>query len=56
MPLGTVPFDPAERLCDPRDWAEIISEAFATGDAVIRKVTDAVEAPAGSSACRPTPA
>ncbi len=32
MPLETVPFDTAKYLTDPQDQAEIVAEAFATGD------------------------
>lgn len=43
MPLETVPFDSAHHLTDPVDQAEILSEAFATGDAaVIRKAVSIV--------------
>ena len=43
MTLETVPFDSAKYLTDPADQAEIIAEAFATGDAaVIRRALDIV--------------
>lgn len=50
MPLETVPFDSAKYLTDPADQAEIIAEAFATGDAaVIRRAIDIVARARGMS-------
>ncbi len=50
MPLNTVPFDSAQHLADPADQAEILSEAFATGDAaVIRKAVSIVARARGMS-------
>ena len=50
MPLDTVPFDAAKHLTDPQDQAEIVAEAFATGDAaVIRKALDIVARARGMS-------
>ncbi|WP_428670635.1 addiction module antidote protein [Reyranella sp.] len=33
MAPRTFPFDPAEHLTDPEDQAELLNDAFATGDA-----------------------
>ncbi|MET2825780.1 addiction module antidote protein [Mesorhizobium shangrilense] len=33
MPLETVPFDPAEHLASPESQAELVADAFASGDA-----------------------
>jgi probable addiction module antidote protein len=33
MPLETVPFDPAEHLGSPESQAELVADAFASGDA-----------------------
>ena len=50
MPLETVPFDVAEHLTDPQDQAELIAEAFATGDgAVIRHALNIVARAHGMS-------
>ena len=50
MPLDTVPFDSAKYLTDPSDQAEILSEAFATGDAAtIRKAVSIVARARGMS-------
>jgi|SRR5882757_4447329 probable addiction module antidote protein len=32
MPLATVPFDPAEYLGSPESQAELVADAFASGD------------------------
>ena len=32
MPVETLPCDPAEDLCDPVEQADLLAEAFATGD------------------------
>lgn len=43
MPLETVPFDTAKYLTDPQDQAELVAEAFATGDGeIIRKALNIV--------------
>lgn len=43
MPLETVPFDAANYLTDTQDQAELVAEAFATGDGdVIRKALNIV--------------
>lgn len=50
MALETVPFDSAKYLTDPQDQAELIAEAFGTGDAdVIRKALDIVARARGMS-------
>lgn len=33
MPLETVPLDPAEHLASPESQAELVADAFASGDA-----------------------
>ena len=43
MPLETVPFDSARYLTDPKDQAELVAEAFATGDGdLIRRALNIV--------------
>ena len=43
MPIETVPFDTAKYLTDPLDQAELIAEAFASGDGeVIRKALNLI--------------
>lgn len=38
MPLETIPFDPSPYMTDPQDQAELVAEAFATGNSeTIRK-------------------
>jgi len=32
MPIKTIPYDPAEDLADPQDQAELLAEAFASGE------------------------
>ena len=32
MPIETIPYDPAEDLADPRDQADLLADAFASGD------------------------
>ena len=32
MPLKTVPYDPADDLGDPKEQAELLADAFASGD------------------------
>ena len=50
MPPETVPFDSAKYLTDPQDQAELIAEAFETGDtAIIRKAMDIVARARGIS-------
>ena len=41
MPLETISFDVAKYLTDPQDQAELVAEAFATGDG-IRKALNIV--------------
>ncbi|MGI4801861.1 MAG: addiction module antidote protein [Janthinobacterium lividum] len=50
MPLETVPFDTAKYLTDPQDQAELLAEAFSTGDAdTIRKAVSIVARARGMS-------
>lgn len=50
MPLETVPFDVAKHLTDPADQAELVAEAFASGDAaVIRRALGVVARARGMS-------
>ena len=50
MTLKTIPFDSAKYLTDPADQAEILSEAFATGDDdVIRRAVSIVARAHGMS-------
>ncbi len=50
MPLDTVPFDSAKYLTDPQDQAELLAEAFATGESdTIRKAVSIVARARGMS-------
>ncbi len=50
MSITTVPFDTAKYLTDPQDQAELLAEAFATGDGdVIRKAVSIVARARGIS-------
>lgn len=51
MTLETAPFDTAKYLTDPADQADLVKEAFATGDgAVIRHALNIVARARGMSA------